>query len=130
MKLHEYISNVLEFVFSSWIDIPLEFEFMVEIVATQFFYHNIALDECCRFAELIINIHTEGEFDFVFEYEPFNVLDDELSSDFVYEIDSTVNPESFVIIIDGEKRIDVHYKENLSYQDLVEKVKEQDLPST
>ena len=128
MKLHEYISNVLEFVFSTWIDIPLEFEFMVEIVAAQFFYHNIALDECCRFAELIISIHTEGEFDFVFEYEPFNVLDDELSSEFVYEIDDTINPESFIIIIDGEKRIDVHYKENLSYQDLVEKVKEKDLP--
>lgn len=122
MELHKYISNVLEFVFETWIDIPLEFEYMIEIVATQFFYHNISFEECCRFAELIINIHTEGEFDFVFEYEPFNVLDEEFTPEFVYEIDNTVNPESFAIIVDGEKRIDIHYKENLSYQDLVEKV--------
>ena len=123
MKQHEYTSKVMEFVFSTWIDVPLEFELMVEIVVTQFIYYNIPVDQCCRFAELIINIHTEGEFDFVFEYEPFNVLDDELSPEYVYEIDNAVNPESFVIIVEGEKRIDVHYKENLNYQDLIEKVK-------
>ncbi|SRR5690606_28103175 len=122
MKLHEYISDVMEFVFSTWIDIPLEFEYMVEIIATQFFYHDISLDKCCRFAELIINVHTEGEFDFVFEYEPLNVLDNEISEDFVYKFESNVNYESFVLIVDGEKRIDVNYKENLSYSDLVEKV--------
>ncbi len=122
MKQHEYISTVMEFVFSTWIDIPLEFESMVEIVATQFYNDNIPIDQCCRFAELIINIHTEGEFDFVFEYEPFNVMNDELSETFVYTFDDKVNYENFILIIDGEKRIDVDYKENLSYSDLVKKV--------
>src|SRR5690606_6031870 len=126
MELHEYKSNVLEFVFSTWNDIPFEFQYMVEIVATQFFYHNIPIDKCCRFAELIINIHTEGEFDFVFEYEPFNVMNDELSETFVYTFDDKVNYENFILLIDGEKRIDVHYNENLSYSDLVDKVSNTD----
>jgi len=34
----------------------------------------------------------------------------------------SVNYESFTLIIDGEKRMDLHYNENLSYSDLVEKV--------
>jgi len=126
MKLHEYKSTVLEFVFSTWNEIPFEFQYMVEIVATQFFYHNISIDKCCRFSELIINIHTEGEFDFVFEYEPFNILNNEISDTYVYEFEDNVNYESFVLIIDGERRIDVYYNENLSYIDLVEKVSNMD----
>lgn len=122
MKLKEYKSTVLEFVFSTWNDIPFEFHYMVDIVATQFHHHNISIDKSCRFAELIINIHTKGEFDFNFEYEPFNVLDNELTDTFAYEYETSVNYERFVLIIDGEKRIDVYYNENLSYSDLVKKV--------
>lgn len=128
MNLSDYNSTVQHFVFEKWIDIPFSFEYMVEIIAVQFFNNGIAVKEACDFAQLVIDIQTKGEFDYDFEYEPFQVLENELSEDFVYDYDSKVNFESFEIILDGEKRIDINYQEGLTFDELVSKINQSDEP--
>lgn len=126
--MNDYIRTVHRFVFEEWIDVPLEFEYMVDIVSTHFFKNEIPLKKACLFAQLIIDIHTKEEFDFVFEYEPFNDLDDNLSEDYQYEYNSNVHFESFEIILDGERRIDFHYQEELSFKDVKERIMKLDKP--
>lgn len=128
MNLQNYISAVQQYVFEEWIDVPLEFEYMVDIVSTHFFKNEIPMKKACLFAQLIIDIHTKEEFDFVFEYEPFNDLDDNLSEDYQYEYNPNVQFENFEIIIDGEKRIDFHYQEELTFKDMKERIKKWDTP--
>lgn len=123
MDLAEYRDTVGMFVFESFIDIPHDWDIMVDIVAVQFYENNIPVDAACRFAELIIEIQRKSEFDLDLEYEPFHVVEGINNPDeYLYKYESGHEFESFSLIIDGIKRIDISYKENLSYSELIEKI--------
>lgn len=128
MTISDYNHTVQQYVFENWIDTPLDFEYMVEIVSVQFFKNRISVREACKFAKLIIDVETKSEFDYDLEYEPFKVLENGVDEQFIYEYDNSVNFESFEIILDGEKRIDIHYSEDLDFEGLVNKISKLDEP--
>lgn len=129
MDLNDYTRALDQYVFEEWIDIPFDFEHKVQIIALYFFKNEIPFKYACSFAQLIIDIETKLEFDYTLVYEPFNILDNGTDDDWMPACDPKVNFESFEIIIDGEKRIDISYTDNLNFKEFLKKVKEQDLPS-
>lgn len=129
MNLQDYVHALDQYVFEEWIDIPMDFEHKVGIIAIQFYKNEIPFKYACNFAQLILDIETKAEFDYTLIYEPFKVLEEATDEQWDYEYDPNVNFESFEIILDGENRIDINYLENLNFRELVKKISKLDKPS-
>ena len=89
---------------------------MVEIVASQFYHNKIDVDLCCKFADLMIDIKTKNEF-LSLTYEPFKVLEDEITEEFKYTYDPNVDFENFYLDVEDEE-ISINYKRGLDYSTL------------
>lgn len=129
MDLQDYKHAVDQYVLEEFIDTPHYYDAMMEIVAVQFYNNDIPFKYACNFAQLIMDIETKAEFDYTLIYEPFKVLEEATDEQWMYKYDPNVNFESFEIIIDGEKRIDINYMENLNFRELVKKISKLDKPA-
>ena|SRR5690606_12061525 len=129
MDLREYIHAVDQYVLEEFIDTPHYYDAMIEIIAVQFYKNDIPFKYACNFAQLIIDIEIKAEFDYKLIYEPFKVLESGITEQWQYVYDPKVNFESFEIIIDDEKRIDINYMENLNFRELLKKLSKLDKPT-
>ena len=129
MDLREYIHAVDQYVLEEFIDTPHYYDAMIEIIAVQFYKNDIPFKYACNFAQLIIEIEIKAEFDYKLIYEPFKVLESGTTEQWQYVYDPKVNFESFEIIIDDEKRIDINYMENLNFRELLKKLSKLDKPT-
>lgn len=129
MDLQDYIHAVDQYVLEEFIDTPHTYDAMMEIIAVQFYKNEIPFKYACNFAQLILDVEIKAEFDYTLIYEPFKVLEEGTDEQWQYKYDPNVNFESFEIILDGEKRIDINYIENLNYRELVKKISKLDKPA-
>src|SRR5690606_13399881 len=129
MDLNDYTRALDQYVFEEWIDIPFDFEHKVQIIALYFFINEIPFRYACNFAQLIVDNETTLELDYSLVYESFTNLDNGTDDDWIPQYKSKVIFESFEIIIDEEKRIDISYADNLHFKDFLKKIKGQDLPT-
>jgi len=125
MTHQDYYFEAANYVFRDWDHIPLLYQRMVEIVSSQFFYHNTDLDSCVEFCTLILKIRTKGTYADQFEYEPFKDLyADSYNEDlWNYEFNPEVVSDKFFINLNNGIRIEADYRDHLNYDGLLCRIK-------
>lgn len=123
MLMKEYEKGVFKHVFNDWEDeIPGKYEHMTHIVCAQFYHNKISIEYCKIFTKLIIDIHNQDDFKFRFDYHPFYIIPEDVS-EFTYIYHSNVVFGCFTLYLNQPKGINVNYRENLTYNGLLEKIK-------